>query len=1108
MKIVLCLAILLTGAWQMPAQTGSPVRLALISDSAEAATVAAVLTAELSKQQNLQLLERDEIEKITREQGLSGANKDYLKLGQVLGADGLLLLEKNKDAGGDFLRVQLVAVKPGVLLSSVRFAWPLAKPAEWAAALARHLTPQVPKLGVLLKDAIPISVVNLRSAIQSSEARELERQLTLLAIERLSREPQLFVLERRRMQSLVAEKKLAGLDDTAFWNGSWLLDGTLDNTGYSPDTITLSARLGPPKGGMPVSIEVRGSRTNLSEVINRLVEKISTTLKPEAVPVEWNAADEANQFFAEAQWALKWGLYPQAQTAAESAWALGRKTQDMASLLIHTYADSVPEDGLGSSSELNLRVLQIPDASSFAPLDRGLEIFDQSQALLFGGTNTTRSCQLGLRLLRPAFGLLESYYYAAEMRASHAEELVSLREKIRRALAVMDAHPLFETNSLGSWNNPQTIYAKLKWNEGGICFEHPEAALDFYRNLLKSGARPEILPRIIGWSWADRQRVPGVLRRLVDEAGASPRPAVRLAGLFLAVLLAPDDELGSLRRSEESLESAMWEYRAELYRSKETIALVECTRQALAKKLGEDDIYHVFSHEPFASFKHRLRLDFLTQATDANVAVVEELFPNTNVKMETPEQARELLPIMEGMLQRLSRPNRFSYKLRNLRENAGVAIPPSIATRPTVATAGLVEAKFIPWKLVRTGVSADSQPQFSGMVLRNGRLWVRVSYRQPSGQTAADAPTSYLAVDPQRGVQEEIIFPDKFDRPGSLFEVSSNALFVEAGGRLFEYKFRTKTWLDLSVPMEGSTKLVWQQNRLFIGRSDGLLAVLPDSKQVQLLVSARRTPPANDLDPLWTSRAQIYPQADGGLGVLAEDHCFTFDPGSGNSLIRALPLTGTNKYFSLTADYVSVGGSQRLLTGPFDRRYLVGCWNNGRPVESLLMEETGISVKSPPAEKLLLPIRWDWPQNYPMEHSQIVAGDDQLWVLSPRKIGSVLRLTEPVAFNDDRTSTLFYFTPDSRQPLTAAIHFSTNGLLEMPLVSGHVTDLLDPIMFGYMSIFQRLSYHVGNMAFWLRTPTGLVFGGRNYGGHWIITDADLERTFKPQRETLPSKMKP
>jgi len=172
------------------------------------------------------------------------------------------------------------------------------------------------------------------------------------------------------------------------------------------------------------------------------------------------------------------------------------------------------------------------------------------------------------------------------------------------------------------------------------------------------------------------------------------------------------------------------------------------------------------------------------------------------------------------------------------------------------------------------------------------------------------------------------------------------------------------------------------------------------------------------------------------------------------------------------------------------------------------MEETGISVKSPPAEKLLLPIRWDWPQNYPMEHSQIVAGDDQLWVLSPRKIGSVLRLTEPVAFNDDRTSTLFYFTPDSRQPLTAAIHFSTNGLLEMPLVSGHVTDLLDPIMFGYMSIFQRLSYHVGNMAFWLRTPTGLVFGGRNYGGHWIITDADLERTFKPQRETLPSKMKP
>src|SRR4051812_30069369 len=100
------------------------------------------------------------------------------------------------------------------------------------------MAPLKPKLDVLAKDAIPISILNLRSALQSAESREAERQLTLLAIERLSREPRLFVLERRRMQLLTAEKELNGLDDSAFWDGSYLLDGTLDNQGYSKDTIT------------------------------------------------------------------------------------------------------------------------------------------------------------------------------------------------------------------------------------------------------------------------------------------------------------------------------------------------------------------------------------------------------------------------------------------------------------------------------------------------------------------------------------------------------------------------------------------------------------------------------------------------------------------------------------------------------------------------------------------------------------------------------------------------------------------------------------------------------------------------------------------------------
>ena len=126
---------------------------------------------EFSKNPRVQLLERSEIEKVYREQSLSAANREYLKLGQILGADGLLVLELNAEGPNPYLGVQLVAVKPGVLLLGERYNWPMKDPAPWASVAAKRFDILLPKLSVLATDAIPISVVNLRSAIQSAASR-------------------------------------------------------------------------------------------------------------------------------------------------------------------------------------------------------------------------------------------------------------------------------------------------------------------------------------------------------------------------------------------------------------------------------------------------------------------------------------------------------------------------------------------------------------------------------------------------------------------------------------------------------------------------------------------------------------------------------------------------------------------------------------------------------------------------------------------------------------------------------------------------------------------------------------------------------------------------
>ena len=337
-------AILICGL-RLPAQTNGTARLALLAESDEASTVLDVLTAQLSGNQKFQLLERNEIEKVYREQGLSLGNKDYLKLGQILGADGLLLLDVVRTPQATNLMARLIAVKPGVILTDGSFAWPLNDPSQWAESIATVLSRFSPKLTLLAKDAIPISIVNLRSAVSSAEGAEAERQLKLLTIQRLSQQPEFFVLERQKMQ-LLAEEKGLKLDDSAFWNGSYLLEGVVDQNGYAKDTLTINARLTPPKGGAPLQFEVGGNRTNLAEVINRLAAKVNGLLKVGSTVPAWNAADEAAQYFDEAKWAMRWGIYPEAQAAADSAWALGKRDMDCALVRVRAYLEEAPI-GLG-----------------------------------------------------------------------------------------------------------------------------------------------------------------------------------------------------------------------------------------------------------------------------------------------------------------------------------------------------------------------------------------------------------------------------------------------------------------------------------------------------------------------------------------------------------------------------------------------------------------------------------------------------------------------------------------------------------------------------------------------------------------------------------------
>jgi hypothetical protein len=557
------LALAFMSAWTITAQQQAAhppglkapsVRLAIISEEPSATSVADVLTAELSPNPGLQLLERNEIDKAYREQALSAGNKDYLKLGQILGADGLLLFSALAEGPNHFLQARLVAVKPGVVIGSVRSPWPFAETTQLASRIARHFAPLLPKLSILAKDAIPISIVNLRSAVRSGEAEETERQLTPLAVERLSREREFFVLERQRMELLSNEKDLRGGNESAFWNGSHLLEGVLDRDGYSKGTLTLSARLVPAKGGTPVPIEVSGSRTNLTEVLNRLANKVKEALKLGSRSTPWDTQEESAQYFQEAKWAFKWGMLSEAQSACESSWALGNATKQVAELRIRIYreeGDSPQQDWLYQSPT---SPAYTPDIAKLEPAIRSLELYQQGlhSFVLNEPKPDTSWYYLGMELL--STDLLRRFNYFPAACQGHEQQLAALRQLSRSTADLLQSQPNYTNLNppliivrLGgeacyeapSKDSKSGIEARVARFSGAYWPETPEQAVELYRQLgntsfLHSGRNLFAHHVIAGWNEADKARVPALWQAFIDELCGSSNALKRLEGYYLS----------------------------------------------------------------------------------------------------------------------------------------------------------------------------------------------------------------------------------------------------------------------------------------------------------------------------------------------------------------------------------------------------------------------------------------------------------------------------------------------------------------------------------------------------------------------------------------------
>lgn len=521
-------------------------RLAILALDQQNTSLADLLLSSFSGRKDVEMVERQELDKILKEQAIKAVSaSDLNRLGQLLRADGFLLLGNSTVSGRPTLLVRLLATAPGVTVNQWSYPLPLKDADGLGALLLKQAAPLLPKLQVLPQDAIPVSILNLRSVFSSQEAQAMERQITFLLIQRLLASPQIYVLERQKLNQLAEEKQLtAGAEP--FWNGSYILDGTINRDGEVAGKVTLHARL-VSRSHVTNEVAVTGTAADLPAVVDALAAKLSPYFQGANLERTWSPVEEAAQYFEEGRWANRWGMFTEAQQAFEAAWALGLRTDELQQLRIQSYEKAAATKITGSSFSDNklVSIAPVPEIAKLDALGRAFELYlaGMPAAAVTNGPAKDAWTDMGIGLLQRSRDLLFHFYLSPAQWGSAKEPLQRLREQVRILVQRFDAQSktltgeqrvavfglILANNSLWQENSKVAAQELKRYLEQGYISLYIES-LD--RQVLSfglwgdwSGVAPELA----------EQNLSAVIDAQVSQAPPSRQMEISLLHLMLAV---------------------------------------------------------------------------------------------------------------------------------------------------------------------------------------------------------------------------------------------------------------------------------------------------------------------------------------------------------------------------------------------------------------------------------------------------------------------------------------------------------------------------------------------------------------------------------------------
>lgn len=299
---VLCLFAVLLIASDLVAE-GQPVRLAVIPGVGARAPKAGVvewLTAELTKQKDLIVLEREEVAKIVAEHQLGAdltAHGVSLRLGQLTGVEVFMVVEALP--GSSRISIRWLDAKTGIALrDTVDEGAPGKQDVE---ALMRETRLALKKAGVPPEARRYLGILGFRSQDVDRSADAVTAAMATMVAVDLNASPSLILLDREHLKRIQEEKDLTG-SDLKLASSATLLDGTIQSVpGQSNYVVNIALRA--PGRAAPNALRLETTQVP-ADVRRAVVKAVLEALRAEPAPSGAVARETEAALFAKRAKAL------------------------------------------------------------------------------------------------------------------------------------------------------------------------------------------------------------------------------------------------------------------------------------------------------------------------------------------------------------------------------------------------------------------------------------------------------------------------------------------------------------------------------------------------------------------------------------------------------------------------------------------------------------------------------------------------------------------------------------------------------------------------------------------------------------------------------------